>query len=203
MQQGESGGTRQNGSPTYNSRYHKVKQHLLTLWFLLMISHSFLSAQTVNDSVQMLRQVNVSAMALRNVKSTEMGHVNLSGEAIIHLPSLFGEADIVKALQTLPGVTQGVEGFSGLYVHGGEGDENIFLYQGMPLYHVGHLGGIFSAFNANTIDNVDFYKAAFPARYGGFASSVVDIRMKQPDFEKAYGSLSVGLLTRHLSCRQG
>ena len=114
MQQGESGGTRQNGSPTYNSRYHKVKQHLLTLWFLLMISHSFLSAQTVNDSVQMLRQVNVSAMALRNVKSTEMGHVNLSGEAIIHLPSLFGEADIVKALQTLPGVTQGVEGVSGL-----------------------------------------------------------------------------------------
>lgn len=199
MQQGESGGTRQNGSPTYNSRYHKVKQHLLTLWFLLMISHSFLSAQTVNDSVQMLRQVNVSAMALRNVKSTEMGHVNLSGEAIIHLPSLFGEADIVKALQTLPGVTQGVEGFSGLYVHGGEGDENIFLYQGMPLYHVGHLGGIFSAFNANTIDNVDFYKAAFPARYGGFASSVVDIRMKQPDFEKAYGSLSVGLLTSQLS----
>ena len=63
---------------------------------------------------------------------------------ITDLPVMFGEPDIVKTLQTLPGGSQGVEGFTGLYVRGGDNDQNLFLYQGLPLYHVSHLGGIFS-----------------------------------------------------------
>ncbi len=166
---------------------------LLTWGSTLLVAVCAWGQQHV-DSLK-LPEVIVSGMTGRNVQSTDMGHVNLSGETILHLPSLFGEGDVVKALHTLPGVSQGVEGFSGLYVHGGEGDQNVFLYQGLPLYHVGHLGGVFSAFNAATVDNIDFYKAAYPARYGGFVSSVVDIKMKRPDFEKTAGSFTVGLLT--------
>ncbi len=111
---------------------------------------------------------------------------------------MFGEPDIVKALQTLPGVSQGVEGFTGMYVRGGDNDQNLFLYQGLPLYHVSHLGGIFSSFNVPTVSRVDFYKAAFPARYGGRISSITDVAMKRSDFEKFHGKFSVGLLSANI-----
>lgn len=119
-------------------------------------------------TVNRLKEVVVRGYgAERNLKAPEMGRVSLSSNMIANLPVMFGEPDIVKALQTLPGVSQGMEGFTGLYVRGGDNDQNLFLYQGLPLYHVSHLGGIFSSFNVETVDRVDFYKASFPARYGG------------------------------------
>lgn len=142
-----------------------------------------------------LDEVIVSATgARRNLKAAEMGRHVLGKAAIMKLPVLFGEPDVVKALQTLPGVSQGVEGFTGLYVHGGDNDQNLFLYNGLPLYHVSHLGGIFSSFNVTTIRNVDFFKAAFPARYGGRISSITSINMAEPDFERFDGQFTVGLL---------
>lgn len=158
---------------------------------------SSIMAQTPADSLpnQTLDEVIVSATgADRNLKAAEMGRHILGRESILKLPVLFGEPDIVKSLQTLPGVSQGVEGFTGLYVHGGDNDENLFLYNGLPLYHVSHLGGIFSSFNVSTIRNVDFFKSAFPARYGGRISSITDINMSQPDFERYTGRFTIGLL---------
>lgn len=99
--------------------------------------------------------------AERNLKAPEMGRVTISEKMITNLPILFGEPDIVKTLQTQPGVSQGIEGFTGLFVRGGDNDQNLFLYQGLPLYHVSHLGGIFSSFNVATISRVDFY-GSFP-----------------------------------------
>ncbi len=154
-------------------------------------------AQTPSDSVpaQALDEVIVTASdAQRNLKAAEMGRHVISGDIILKLPVLFGEPDVVKTLQTLPGVAQGVEGFAGLYVHGGDNDQNLFLYNGLPLYHVSHVGGIFSSFNVSTIHNVDFFKSAFPARYGGRISSITDIKMKAPDFERFTGKFTVGLL---------
>lgn len=130
----------------------------------------------------------------RNLNAAEMGRHVFGNEAIIKLPVLLGEPDIIKTLQTLPGVAQGVEGFTGLYVHGGNNDQNLFLYNGLPLYHVAHLGGIFSAFNVSTINKVDFYKTAFPARYGGRISSITDIKMNDPEFTKYTGKFTIGLL---------
>ena len=130
----------------------------------------------------------------RNLNAAEMGRHIFGSEAIIKLPVLLGEPDIIKTLQTLPGVAQGVEGFTGLYVHGGNNDQNLFLYNGLPLYHVAHLGGIFSAFNVSTVNKVDFYKSAFPARYGGRISSITDIRMNDPEFTKYTGKFTIGLL---------
>lgn len=139
-------------------------------------------------TVNRLKEVVVRGYgAERNLKAPEMGRVSLSSNMIANLPVMFGEPDIVKALQTLPGVSQGMEGFTGLYVRGGDNDQNLFLYQGLPLYHVSHLGGIFSSFNVETVDRVDFYKASFPARYGGRISSITNIAMREPDFNKFAG----------------
>ena len=136
----------------------------------------------------------IATGADRNLNAAEMGRHVIGSDAIIKLPVLLGEPDIIKTLQTLPGVAQGVEGFTGLYVHGGNNDQNLFLYNGLPLYHVAHLGGIFSAFNVSTVNKVDFYKSAFPARYGGMISSITDIKMNDPEFTKYNGKFTVGLL---------
>lgn len=166
----------------------------MCLTLLLVITCSAIN-KTDTLPERTLDEVIVSATgANRNLKAAEMGRHILGKEAIIKLPVLFGEPDVVKALQTLPGVSQGVEGFTGLYVHGGDNDQNLFLYNGLPLYHVSHLGGIFSSFNVSTIRNVDFFKGAFPARYGGRISSITDINMLSPDFKKYGGSVTVGLL---------
>jgi len=133
--------------------------------------------------------------AERNLKAPEMGRVTISEKTILNLPVLFGEPDIVKTLQTQPGVSQGIEGFTGLFVRGGDNDQNLFLYQELPLYHVSHLGGIFSSFNVATVSRVDFYKSAFPSKYGGRISSITDVTMKQPDFEKFHGRFNIGLLS--------
>ena len=133
--------------------------------------------------------------AVRNRMAAETGHTTLSQEQILDMPVMFAEPDIVKTLQTLPGVSMGSEGFTSLLVRGGENDQNLFLYHGIPLYHVSHLGGVFSSFNVATVGKVDFYKGSFPAMYGGRTSSVVDITMQEPDFEKFHGQGSVGLLS--------
>lgn len=151
------------------------------------------------DNTQDLKEVIVTGFgAERNLKAPEMGHVTLNEQMITNLPVMFGEPDIVKTLQTLPGVSQGVEGFTGLFVRGGDNDQNLFLYQGLPLYHVSHLGGIFSSFNVATVSRVDFYKSAFPSVYGGRISSITDVRMKQSDFEKFHGRFNVGLLSANI-----
>lgn len=151
------------------------------------------------DNTKELKEIIVTGFgAERNLKAPEMGRVTLNEQMITNLPVMFGEPDIVKTLQTLPGVSQGVEGFTGLFVRGGDNDQNLFLYQGLPLYHVSHLGGIFSSFNVATVSRVDFYKSAFPSVYGGRISSITDVRMKQSDFEKFHGRFSVGLLSANI-----
>ena len=165
----------------------------------LILATTAITTFAANDadtlSIPTLDEVIVTATgANRNLKAAEMGRHVIGHEAITRLPVLFGEPDVIKTLQTLPGVSQGVEGFSGLYVHGGDNDQNLFLYNGIPLYHVAHLGGIFSSFNVATINKIDFFKSAFPARFGGRISSITDIRMNTPNFETYEGKVTVGLL---------
>ena len=106
--------------------------------------------------------------------------------------------DVIKTLQNLPGVASGTELLSGLYVHGGTGNDNLFLLDGVPLYQVSHMAGLFSSFNSDVIESVDFYKSGFPARYGGRLSSVVDVKTRDGDFEKYRGVFSIGLIDGRL-----
>jgi hypothetical protein len=129
------------------------------------------------------------------VHGSQMSAIEVPIAQIKAVPALFGETDILKALQLLPGVKAGTEGTSGMYVRGGGPDENLFLLDGVPLYNVNHLGGFFSVFNADAVKNVTFYKGSFPARFSGRLSSVVDIRMKDGDNKKLHGNVSVGIIS--------
>ncbi|MDR0794589.1 MAG: TonB-dependent receptor plug domain-containing protein, partial [Tannerella sp.] len=118
---------------------------------------------------------------------------------IKQIPVVFGEADIIKALQTQPGVSAGSEGLSGMYVRGGNEDENLFMLDGIPLYKIMHLGGLFSAINVEAVKDVTFYKSSFPARYGGRLSSVLDVRTREGDMYDYHGSLSLGLTSANVN----
>ncbi|MGY0036277.1 TonB-dependent receptor [Pedobacter sp. NJ-S-72] len=131
--------------------------------------------------------------------TSQMGKINLPISQIQALPKFFGEPDLFKALQTLPGVQQGSEGTSAMLVRGGSPDQNLILLDGAPLYNPSHLLGIFSAFNTYAIKNVDLYKGAFPARYGGRLSSVVDISMNDGNMNKVHGQFTLGLLASQLT----
>ena len=128
-----------------------------------------------------------------NSQSLDACVVKLDKEHLLNMPTMTGEPDIIKAFTMQPGVSEGVEGFSGLFVRGGTNDQNLILLDGVPLYQISHLGGLFSSFNVEIVDNATFYKAAFPAMYGGRLSSVVDITTRKPDFKEYHGALSIGL----------
>ena len=108
-----------------------------------------------------------------------MSTIDVPIEQIKKVPALFGEVDVLKVLQLLPGVSGGTEGTSGLYVRGGSPDQNLILLDGVPVYNVSHVGGIFSTFNSDALKNVRLTKGGFPARYGGRLSSVLEINMNK------------------------
>ncbi|HYX07689.1 MAG TPA: TonB-dependent receptor [Bacteroidales bacterium] len=114
----------------------------------------------------------------RNVESVEMSMQKMPVKLVSKLPSFMGEVDIIRSIQLLPGIQSGGEGSSGLYVRGGGPDENLVILDEAPVYNASHLLGFFSVFNADAIKDIQVYKGGIPAEYGGKASSVIDIRMK-------------------------
>lgn len=156
------------------------------------------SDTTVTFSLQsstFLDEIYVDAEKLNSsLKSVQMGHTNLNAGDFLSVPSPLGSPDLVRRLQMLPGVASGMEIVAGMYVRGGNSDENLFLIDGNPIYQVNHLGGLFSSFNTNAIKTVDFYKGGFPARYGGRLSSVVDVRTKDGSMNEYHGAFTIGLL---------
>ncbi|MGB0931107.1 MAG: TonB-dependent receptor [Chitinophagales bacterium] len=135
----------------------------------------------------------------KNVESTEMSTVNMKVESIKKLPALFGEVDIIKALQLLPGVQSAGEGTSGLYVRGGNVDQNLILLDEAPVYNASHLMGFFSVFNPDAIKDMQLYKGGIPAQYGGRLSSVLDIRMKEGNSKRVAVSGGIGTVSSRLT----
>jgi hypothetical protein len=143
-----------------------------------------------------LEQVTIRGGRAEQIQeSSQMSRINLSAAAVQAVPRLLGEADLFKTLQLLPGVKQGTEGTSALLVRGGTPDQNLILLDGAPLYNPMHLMGLFSTFNTNVLKDVTLYKGAFPARYGGRLSSVIDVSTKDGDMNNIHGDFSVGLLS--------
>ena len=146
-----------------------------------------------------LKTVVVEAQRVDNAKSSQMSAIQVPIERLKSVPVLFGEADLVKALQLLPGVQSGSEGNSGFYVRGGGPDENLFLLDGVPLYNVSHMGGFFSAFNTDAVKNVTLYKGSFPAHYGGRLSSVLDVTTNNGNDKQLHGNASIGFISAKLN----
>lgn len=150
-----------------------------------------------NDALQ---AVEVSAKKQNKIEDrTQMSQVTIPIEQIKKIPALFGEVDVLKALQMLPGVQSGGEGQNGLYVRGGSPDQNLILLDGVPVYNVSHLGGFFSVFNGDAIKNVTLTKGGFPARYGGRLSSIIEIDMKEGNMKEYHGEGGIGLISSRLT----
>ena len=152
----------------------------------------------LHPSIQ-LKEVVVKAQRINSRESSQMSAIEIPVEQIKSVPVLFGEADIIKAIQLLPGVQSGNEGTGGMYVRGGGPDENLFLLDGIPLYNVNHLGGFFSAFNADAVKNVTLYKGSFPSRFGGRLSSVLDVTTNNGNDKHIHGNASIGFISAKLN----
>lgn len=132
------------------------------------------------------------------VRGSQMSAIDVPISQIKSVPALFGETDVIKALQLLPGVKSS-EGSAGMYVRGGGPDENLLLLDGVPVYNVNHMFGFFSVFNADAVKNVTLYKGSFPARFGGRLSSVVDIRMNDGSETGYHGNVTLGLISSKIN----
>lgn len=145
---------------------------------------------------------NVTVTAKRrdeNIKSAQMGRVDLSIEKVKQLPAFMGEVDILKALQFLPGVRNAGEGNTGLYVRGGGADQNLIMLDDAVVYNSGHLFGFFSVFNSDAIKGISLIKGGMPAQYGGRLSSVVDVTMKDGDNQKYQVEGGIGAIASRLA----
>jgi len=134
----------------------------------------------------------------RNVRKLEMGVSQLPIRNIKRMPALMGEVDVVRSLLLLPGVTTVGEGATGINVRGGSVDQNLVLLDDAPIYNSSHLFGFFSVFNPEAVRDVTLQKGSLPARYGGRASSVLDVRTKEPETERLSVRGGVGLVASRL-----
>ena len=141
-----------------------------------------------------LDEVVVCADMNSPLLNTQMGKRTFTHDDLSKGFSFMSSPDVIKLLQQVSGTASGIELASGLYVHGGNGDENLFLLDDSPLYQINHSMGLFSSFNTEMIKNVDFYKSGFPARFNGRLSSITDVRTIDGNPRKIHGSVSLGLL---------
>lgn len=134
-----------------------------------------------------------------NVVKTEMSTMKLQAKDIKKVPALFGEVDVIKTLQLLPGVQATGEGFSGFNVRGGSPDQNLIMFDEATVYNASHLMGFFSVFNNDAIKDIKLYKGDIPAQYGGRLSSLLDIRMKEGNQKKFQATGGLGTISSRLT----
>ena len=151
----------------------------------------------IMTSASQLEEIVVTAEAEEdeNITNTEVSVVTLDVAQTAKIPVLLGEKDVFKTLQLLPGVSANSEGGSGFFVRGGNTDQNLVLLDEAPVYNASHLLGFFSVFNSDALKDVKLYKGGIPAQYGGRASSVMDIRMKNGNMKEWKVSGGVGLIS--------
>jgi len=152
------------------------------------------------QDVQNIAEVKVSAeKENNNITSSSMSVTKFDPKSIETIPVIFGEKDILKTLQLTPGIKTAGEGNAGFYVRGGGADQNLILLDEAPVYNASHLLGFFSVFNSDAIKDVSLYKAGIPAEYGGRASSVVDIKMRDGNNKGFNASGGIGLISSRLT----
>lgn len=155
---------------------------------------------SLGESAYTLGSVVVTGeRADRNVTSLDMGSVQMTPRQVETIPVIFGEPDILKTIQLTPGVKPAGEGNSGFYVRGGGIDQNLILLDEAPVYSPSHLLGFFSVFNSEALRNTNLMKGFIPAEYGGRASSVLDIQMKEGNFKNLALAGNVGLISSNMT----
>ena len=133
------------------------------------------------------------------VKSMEMGKASVPMETIKNIPALFGEVDLLRSLQLLPGVQTAGEGTTGLFVRGGSADQNLVQLDGAPIYNPSHFFGFFSVFNPDGLDRVELYKGNMPASFGGRLSALVDVSLREGNNSQIHGEGGIGSISSRLT----
>ncbi|MBP5636822.1 MAG: TonB-dependent receptor plug domain-containing protein, partial [Bacteroidales bacterium] len=151
----------------------------------------------MREKVTALKSAYVTANSMAEHRRAGMGLETINSNLVSHIPSAFGEGDVIKAVLTLPGVKSVGEASSGFNVRGGSSDQNLILLNGGTIYNPSHLFGVFSAFNNDVLDEVELYKSSIPVQYGGRISSVLDITTRDGSTDRIHGSLGLGILTSH------
>jgi outer membrane cobalamin receptor len=158
-----------------------------------------LNFQLTDNSNELNEVVISTSRDDRNLASPQMGAERLSMKAIKNIPLIFGERDVLKAIQLLPGIKSAGEGGAGIYVRGGSADQNLVLMDDVPVYNAAHLLGFFSTFNPDAVEDITVYKTGMPSQFGGRLSSVLDIKMRQGNSEKFSASGGIGLISSKLT----
>lgn len=148
-------------------------------------------------AVQTLASVTVSAAT--NLKSTQMGVQKIDIKTIRQVPVVFGEADVLRVVMSMPGVKTVGEASTGLNVRGGSTDQNLILFNDATIYNPSHFFGMFSAFNPDMVKDVTLYKSSMPARFGGRLSSILEITGKEGNTSNITGSAGIGPLTSRIT----
>lgn len=141
----------------------------------------------------------VHVVSLKTETDFSRGRLTFPMIKLKNIPALLGETDMIKALTTLPGIAPTSEGSSGMIVRGGSSDQNLFNLDGIQVYNTGHLFNFISVFNPEAIKRVNFYKSAFPSRYGGRLSSVTDITFRDGNSNQFKGSFDIGIINSKLT----
>jgi hypothetical protein len=199
------------GTSTDQSGFYSISlpsgRHLLNIRFIGMRD----AVRTINlysdgkldieliERVRSLKEVDISAEKIANIRSTQMGVEKLTMATIKQIPTVFGEPDILRVILTLPGVKSVGEASTGFNVRGGGTDQNLILYNDATIYNPSHLFGFFSAFNSDAVKDIELYKGSIPAKFGGRISSVLDVHSREGNNKKFTGSAGIGLLTSRLN----
>ena len=153
----------------------------------------------MKEQVATLKNVTISYQKASNIRSTQMGVDRLTIAAIKNVPTIFGEADILRVVTTLPGVKTIGEVSTGFNVRGGSTDQNLILFNDATIYNPSHFFGMFSAFNPELVKDIELYKSSIPARYGGRLSSVLNITAREGNKKDFTGTAGVGPVTARIT----
>lgn len=153
------------------------------------------------STINQLEEVTVSARRQEDYvsRTVQMSQVEVPISQIKKIPAFFGEKDVLRVLQLMPGVQKGTEGQTGLYVRGGGPDQNLIILDDAVVYNANHLFGFFSIFNSDALKSVELTKGGFPARYGGRLSSVLEMNMKEGSKDKLHGEGGIGVISSRLT----
>lgn len=162
---------------------------------LVLDKNKMLNIELTGKNFEIGNVVVRGERADRNVSSVEMGNVKMVPRQIESIPVIFGEHDVFKTIQLTAGVKPAGEGSSGFYVRGGGIDQNLILLDEAPVYNASHLMGFFSVFNSESLKDANLMKGSIPAEFGGRASSVFDIKMKDGNLKEYGVTGSIGLIS--------
>ena len=170
----------------YETQQLKIKESAKDLNILLPRSSFLLDSLVIESKITKQDKINNSA---------QLGTINLNTKDVKYIPTIFGEADLIKVMQLLPGIQSGTEGNNGMFVRGGDADQNLILLNHARIYNAGHILNFVSIFNPEAIDNVTLYKAGFPSNLGGRLSSVIDVTTSESSNSNYKINGGIGLIS--------